>query len=94
MTKLLTVLALLSYASACIRLLCYRRGRANYRIHISLIAWLLIVATGTCALEILLGHGHPSLGQAGIALTLCVLVLRAQGNVANIIKDVNDNITY
>nr|WP_253273761.1 contractile injection system protein, VgrG/Pvc8 family [Collimonas arenae] len=51
---------------------------------------MLIVATGTCALEILLGHGHPSLGQAGIALTLCVLVLRAQGNVANIIKDVND----
>lgn len=88
MTKLLTMLALLSYASTCIRLLCYRRGLANYRIHISLIAWLLIVATGTCALEILLGHGHPSLGQAGIALTLCLLVYRAQGNVANIVRGI------
>lgn len=86
MTKYLTVLALLCYASTCLRLLCYRRGLANHRLHISLVAWLLIVATGTSALEILLGHGHPSFGQAAIALTLCVLVHRAQGNVANIIR--------
>ncbi|MFJ2987748.1 phage holin family protein [Collimonas sp. NPDC087041] len=86
MTKLLTMLALLSYASTCIRLLCYRRGLANYRIHISVVAWFLIVATGTCALEIMLGYAHPSFGQVCIALTLCLLVYRAQGNVANIIR--------
>jgi hypothetical protein len=86
MTKFLTMLALLSYASTCLRLLCYRRGLANHRLHISLVAWLLIVATGASALEILLGHGHPSFGQTCIALTLCVLVHRAQGNVANIIR--------
>lgn len=88
MTKYLTVLALLSYARTCLRLLCYRRGLANHRLHISLAAWLLIVATGTSALEILLGHSHPSFGQAAIALTLCVLVHRAKGNVANIIRGI------
>ncbi|AEK60833.1 phage holin family protein [Collimonas fungivorans] len=86
MNKLLTVIAVLSYAMTCMQLLCYRRGYANYRIHISLVAWLLIVFTGTCALEILLGTARTSFGQAGIAFTLCVLVYRARGNVANIIR--------
>ena len=86
MNKLLMLIAVLSYATTCLRLLCYRRGYANYRIHISLVAWLLIVFTGTCALEIVLGTARTSFGQAGIAFTLCVLVYRAQGNVANIIR--------
>jgi hypothetical protein len=88
MTKALTLLALLSYASTCVRLLCYRRGLANHRLHISLVAWFLIVATGTSALEILLDHGRVSFGEAGVALTLCYLVHRAQGNVANIIRGI------
>ena len=88
MTKTLTLLALLSYASTCVRLLCYRRGLANHRLHISLVAWFLIVATGTSVLEILLDHGRASFGEAGIALTLCYLVHRAQGNVANIIRGI------
>lgn len=89
MTKTLTLLALLSYASTCLRLLCYRRGLANHRFHISLVAWLLIVATGTSALEILLDHSRVSFGTASIAFTLCVLVHRAQGNVANIIRSID-----
>jgi hypothetical protein len=72
------------------QLLCYRRGFASYRMHISLVAWSLIVFTGTSALEILLGRGHITLGQAGIAFTLCALVYRAQGNVANIIRGIYD----
>jgi hypothetical protein len=87
MTNTLTMLALFSYASSCLRLLCYRRGLANHRLHISVVAWFLIVATGTSALEILLDHGRASFGEAGIALTLCYLVHRAQGNVANIIRN-------
>ena len=86
MTKALTVLAVLCYVSTCMRLLCYRRGLANYRLHMSVLAWLLIVFTGTSALEILLGHGHATLGQAGIACVLCVLVYRAQGNVSTVIR--------
>jgi hypothetical protein len=88
MTNYLTMLALLSYAGTCLRLLCYRRGLANHRLHISLAAWLLIVATGTSTLEILLDHGRASFGEAAIALTLYVLVHRAQGNVANIIRGI------
>jgi hypothetical protein len=88
MTELFTVVALVSYAGTCIRLLCFQRGLANHRFHLSLLAWLLIVATGTSALEILLGHSHPSFGQAGVALTLCYLVHRAQGNFANIIRGI------
>ena len=86
MSKALTMLALLSYASTCLRLLCYRRGLANHRMHISLVAWLLIVATGTSALEILLGLRHPSFGETAVALILSYLAHRTQGNVAQLIR--------
>ena len=86
MTNILTVIALLGYAATCLQLLCYRRGIANYRIRISVIAWLLIVFTGTRTLEILLGHGPLSIGDSGLAMTLCALVHRAQGNVASILR--------
>lgn len=86
MDKCLTTIALLGYASTCIRLLCYQRGLANYQLHMSLLAWLLIVFTGTNALEILLDHSHVSLGQAGIAIILGVLVHRVHGNIATIIR--------
>jgi hypothetical protein len=86
MTKLLTVIAAVSYAVTCMQLLCYRRGYANYRVHIALVAWLLIAFAENFHMEILFGAAHSSLGQTGIALTLCVLVYRAEGNVANIIR--------
>jgi len=86
MAKWLTMLALLCYASTSLRLLCYRRGLANHRLHISLVAWLLIVATGTRSLELLLGLGHASFGETVIALILCCLAHRTQGNVAQLIR--------
>ena len=86
MNHLLTVITLLSYSAACLRLLCYRRGLANYRMHVSWWAWLLILLTGICALEILLGHSQASPGRAGIAVIFCLLVFRARGNVANILR--------
>ncbi|MGS0744008.1 phage holin family protein [Glaciimonas sp. GG7] len=83
----ITAIALICYAATCMQLLCYRRGLANYRIDLSSIAWLLIALTGSCAIEILLGNTHVSLAQTGIAFTLCVLVRRAKGNVANILRE-------
>ena len=85
--QLLTAIALLSYIATCAQLLCYRRGVANYRLQVSVVAWLLIVFTGTRALEILLGHGHISIGDSGLAFTLALLVYRAQGNVATLLRD-------
>ena len=84
--KILTAIELFSYTATCAQLLCYRRGVASYRVHISLLAWLMIVFTGACALEILLGHGHSSFGQAGLALTWFALVYRVQGNVSHILR--------
>lgn len=86
MTNLLTTVAMVCYAATCFRLLCYHRGRANFRVHISALAWLLIACTGTSALEILLGNAHATPGQSGLAIILCILVYRAQGNVANILR--------
>lgn len=85
MNNIFTIIAFISYSMGCIRLLCYRRGRANYRAHVSWLAGMLIFATGTSALEILIGHGQTTLGRACIAVTLCILIFRAKGNVANII---------
>ncbi|PUA16816.1 phage holin family protein [Glaciimonas sp. PCH181] len=90
MHQYLTAIALLCYATTCIQLLCYRRGKANYRINLSCIAWLLIALNGSCALEILLGNVHISLGQTVLAFTLCVLVHHAKGNVANVLREIYD----
>ena len=87
MNKLLMTVLAVSYVSTCMRLLCYRRGLSNYRLPMSALAWLLIVATGTSVLEILQGRGVVSFGQAGIAVILCGLVWRAQGNVAQLLGD-------
>ncbi|QRX80869.1 phage holin family protein [Glaciimonas sp. PAMC28666] len=85
-TTIFTAIELFSYSATCAQLLCYRRGVSNYRVHISLLAWVMIVFSGTSALEILLGYGHTSFGQAGLALTWSALVFRAQGNVSHILR--------
>ncbi|MDY7547277.1 phage holin family protein [Glaciimonas sp. CA11.2] len=85
--QVVTAIAFCCYLAACGQLLCYRRGLANYRIHLSSLAWLLIALTGSCALDILLGDAPVSLAQAGLAFTLCIIVCRARGNVAHLLKD-------
>lgn len=86
MTNLLSVITMVSYAATCLRLLAYRRGHGNYRLNVSMAAWCLILFTGTSALELIL-HPHPtSIGTAGIAVTLFILVWRARGNVASITR--------
>jgi len=86
MTKIITIVTLVSYVATCIRLLTYQRGLSNYKLTISLMAWCLIVFTGTSALEIFFHPTKIYLGTSGIAVTLCVLVWRARGNVANIMR--------
>jgi hypothetical protein len=62
---------------------------SNYRSSVSLLAWLLMVCTGSRALDILLHMETISISpdQAGIALLLCILVLRTRGNVAALLRD-------
>lgn len=86
MNNVVTTLTLLCYSATCLRLLLYRRGLANYRFKIALLAWCLILFTGSRALELLL-HPHPViLSDASLAALLFVLVWRARGNVASITR--------
>lgn len=86
MTNFLTIITVVSYSAACLRLLAYRRGLGNYRLKISIVAWCLILFTGTSALELLLHPRPTSIGTTGIAVTLCILIWRARGNVASITR--------
>ncbi|MEB0138003.1 MULTISPECIES: phage holin family protein [unclassified Undibacterium] len=86
MTELLTSLTFFCYFATCLRLLLYRRGLANYCWQQSCKAWCLIVFTGHCALELLLHPESVSLGRAGIAVTILLLVFRARGNVASLTR--------
>ena len=84
--QIMTVVTLVSYAATCLRLLAYQRGLSNYKWTVSFIAWCLIAFTGTGTMEILF-HPTPIYpGTAGVAVTLCFLVWRVKGNVANILR--------
>lgn len=88
MNAFLTAVLFVVSALTCVRLLFYRRGSARYRLHVSLLAWVLIASSGSTALEVLLGrfaHG-ATLGHVGLAVVLCVLSFTARGNVADILR--------
>lgn len=90
---LLTVLLFAASALTCMRLLFYRRRGARYRPHISAVAWLLIVSSGSTAIDILLGRlppGAASIGHVGLAVVVCALTFAARGNVAAILRTDHD----
>ena len=86
------LLVLVCHSATALRLFFYQRhthyGTANYQLHFSLLAWLLIVCTGTRALDVVLHFENIAItpDQAGISLLLCVLVYRAKGNVAALLR--------
>ncbi len=91
-----TAILLIASTLTCVRLLFYRRAGARYRWHMSALAWLLIVSTGSTALDILLGRfpsGTAHWGQVGITVVLCALTFAARGNVADIIRTHHDQPT-
>ncbi|MEN5066762.1 phage holin family protein [Achromobacter aegrifaciens] len=74
-----------NFASA-VRLLLYRRNGARFRRGMSWLAYLLIVGTGGQALDVLVRHEPVTVWQAVVAMLIAVLVYRAQGNVACIVR--------
>ena len=89
MASLLALVMMVAHTITCLRLLLYRRDGSRYRPAISAAAWILIVSTGTTALELGLGlYPAPAihLGDAGMALMLCLLSLRARGDVAHLLR--------
>ncbi|GHC17634.1 hypothetical protein GCM10010082_06110 [Kushneria pakistanensis] len=87
--QLPTLLALFIALAICGRLLTYRRRGARYRRPISWLAYGLFVGSGTLAIQILAGRyvGLPISWSFVILLAVCaVLVYRARGNVAHIVR--------
>lgn len=83
MIALIAVLANILTAS---RLICYRRGCSRYRFGMSALAYMLIVCSGGQAIDIVFNHAHVSVWEAGFAAVIALLVLRARGNVAHIVR--------
>ncbi len=71
----------------CARLVMFRSAGSRYRLWISFLAYLLAASTGCQALASFLGMYHVSSPFMMLVLAvLCVLVFRAKGNVACIVR--------
>jgi hypothetical protein len=68
------------------RLICFRRGCSRYRPGMSLLAYLLIVCSGGQAIDTIFNRVHVSLWEAGFSVVIALLVIRARGNVAHIVR--------
>lgn len=68
------------------RLICYRRGASRYRWKVSVVAYLLIVCAGGAAIDTLVNGAHVTKWEAGFAVIIAALVVRAKGNVAAIVR--------
>lgn len=84
-----TFVTLAACLTACVRLIFYRRRGARFRRHISVAAWLLIAANGAIVLRILLDPYTACPAGWALALpaaVLALLVCRARGNIAALIR--------
>ncbi|MEI2416234.1 phage holin family protein [Orrella sp. JC864] len=84
--QIIVLIAVVANLATAGRLLAYQRAGARYRPLISCMAYVLIVCTGAEALSILLGASTASVWSSGVAVVLSVLVWRARGNVARIVR--------
>lgn len=78
-------------AAICVRIMLYRRGQATYRPLVSLIAYLMAMATGCYSLTIVLHElaGPPMQASpfAFVVLSiLALMVFKARGNVSRVIR--------
>ncbi len=68
------------------RLIGYQRRGARYRFWMSLLAYVLIVCAGGQVIDVLINHAQPTGFEAGFSAVIAVLVWRARGNVACIVR--------
>lgn len=85
-----TLIAVLANVATAGRLICYRRGCARFRRGVSLLAYIMIVCSGGQALDALFNHNPATPWEAGFAAVIAVLVWRARGNVACIVRVAHD----
>ena len=84
----LALIALIAYSVAALRILVYRRDGARHRHHVSWFAWLLLVALGGSAIELVIHAKTVGLFEAVRAALFSVLVVSARGNVARLLRPV------
>lgn len=87
MATLFFIVAIVANTLTAGRLIVYRRGSSRFRFGISFLAWVLIVCSGGQVIEALTNPTYqtPWWG-AGLSAVVCILVWRAKGNVADIVR--------
>lgn len=68
------------------RLIFYRRKCSRYRFGMAALAYLLIVCSGGRAIDVVVNSAYVTPWEAGFAAVIAVLVWRARGNVAAIMR--------
>lgn len=86
MDAIFALLAVLANIVTAGRLICYRRGCSRYRPGVSFLAYVLIVCAGGQAIDTVVNAAHVTPWEAGFAAVIAVLVWRARGNVAAIVR--------
>ncbi len=86
MDTLIVVIAVLANVLTAGRLICYRRGLSRYRPGVSLLAYVLIACAGGQAIDTLANSAQVTPWEAGFAAVITILVWRARGNVADIVR--------
>lgn len=87
LTEALTLVNGVMCGAICARLLSYRRKGAKYKRWASLLAYLMIVATGGIAIRIALGaYRAVDFSECLLNIVLCIAVFTARGNVCDILR--------
>nr|DAX06372.1 MAG TPA: hypothetical protein [Caudoviricetes sp.] len=73
-------------AAIAIRLMLFRQGECQHKWSYSLLAYLLIVATGIISIQILMHqYTHVHFWEVVINSIVCISVYMARGNVAKVV---------
>ncbi len=83
---LIALIVVIANVATAVRLICYQRHGARYRPIISGLAYLLIVCSGGQVIDVLINNSPVTIWQAGFSFVVALLVLRARGNVACVLR--------
>lgn len=77
-------------AAACLRLMTYRRGKAEFNRFMAFVAWLLTVAMGAKVIRVVIGgYVYIEWLELMINAVICSMLYRARGNVGHLFKITN-----
>jgi hypothetical protein len=86
MTNIIAFVFIAANIISCGRLLSYQRGQGQFKYHFSCLAYVLIVCTGGEAIVATLEPVTVSLWASILSVVLCALIVRANGNVATLLR--------